>query len=99
MSFLRWQISDALVRLSKGNEAICLAQSQSSANTVSLLGARRNVLPFWGWKVLWIIESDLSLRRALIHSILRSVRSLFMTIMRLASWTNLYNFSIDCPAK
>ena len=88
-------MSDALVRFLEGSEDICLAQPQSSANTISLLGARQNVLPFWGWKVLWIIENSLSLRRALIHSILRSVRSLSITIIRLVSWINLYSFSID----
>jgi len=39
-------MSDTLVRFSEGSEDICLAQSQSSANTVSLLEAKQNVLPF-----------------------------------------------------
>jgi len=39
-------MSDALVRFLEDSEDICLVQFQSSANTVSLLEAKRNVLPF-----------------------------------------------------
>ncbi|CAI2193048.1 18890_t:CDS:1, partial [Funneliformis geosporum] len=40
------QISNALIQFSKDNEDVCLAQSQSSVNTTSLLEAKQNALPF-----------------------------------------------------